>query len=85
MTGGVIVQVIKRRGYCYVEVLDTSSFDRQWRRLADTKDVRINDNLQWKGHKGYLSREETGQQLIDQYVGSCKPCNHPLSKSSKGK
>ena len=80
MTGGIVVQTVKRDHGLFVELLEEPySLSRCWRRCLVDADVRIGDRLWWQQMCGYLSR---GNELDDEDIGECKPASHPDNATS---
>ena len=75
MVGGIVVQVVKAGSSVLVEVLDTDTFDRQWRFLRGNQDIQIHDTLWWQSRQGYLSRP---WRFEDRPVGFCGASSGPV-------
>lgn len=70
MIGGIVVQVLDDA----VEVLDTTYFDRCWRRVDSSADVRVGDELWWQSFVGYLTRDGAAG-FRDKNIGECRPAS----------
>ncbi len=70
MIGGIVVQILGDK----IEVLDTTTFDRLWRRIALPTQIKEQDGIRWQNYTAYLSR---GKEFRDKNIGFCFPSDKP--------
>lgn len=70
MIGGTIVQIVGDR----IEVLESQSCDRTWRRLEDPGEVHAGDEIWWESKTAFLSRRGV---FRDKNIGQCTPSDPP--------